>query len=624
LVASLLFFGQPIFSQYILNGSAEKNSCNCYTLTKTVEFQSGSVWNSNKINLTNSFDFWFNVYLGCSDLGADGMVFILQPISTSIGSSGEGMGFNGVTPSIGIALDTYQNFNLNDPAYDHISIQANGVISHANDLAGPIPVSSTTDDVEDCQWHKLRISWDASGRWLRTYFDGVLRLEKQIDLVTTIFNNDPLVYWGFSGATGSRFNLQQFCTALNPVFSTSTPNNNVCEGQSVSFTNASESFAPITGYNWSFGDGSFSTDKVPSPHVYSKPGEYPVTLKIRGQDGCETDSTKLVTVGSIPAADVKVYDTCLTKAPRIEFLSKNLGVSYSWAIDGSPMAGSQQPSVSNLSVGDHSVQVTVTSTLGCGLPATSSSDFAIKPNPIINAVVTDGCINESFSLQGEQLDTETSIAKWSWSVQNQQIGSGQNVHHTVQQQGDYEVKLDAVATNGCYSNTVTKNIRIGKAFISANDTTVIKNRPVQLAVKGNGNFTWTPATGLSNTAVFNPVATLSEDQEYLVAVTTPEGCTASEHIKVKVFEGPAIYVPSAFTPNKDGKNDLLLPVYVGIKELKRFLIFNRWGQQVFQTSSLQKGWDGATMAPGTYIWMIQATDDEGQPVLLKGTVTLIR
>jgi len=61
-----------------------------------------------KINLNNSFDFVFNVYLGCKDgEGADGIVFILQPLNTSIGAAGQGMGFYGVTPSVGIALDTW-------------------------------------------------------------------------------------------------------------------------------------------------------------------------------------------------------------------------------------------------------------------------------------------------------------------------------------------------------------------------------------------------------------------------------------------------------------------------------------------------------------------------------------
>ena len=224
------------FSQYILNGSATQNGCNCYTLTTETRNESGSVWNSNKIDLTNSFDFYFNVYLGCIDsTGADGIAFVLQPISTNVGAIGEGLGFEDVSPSVGITLDTWQNLRRNDPLYDHISIQLNGVVTHGNDLAGPVPASATSDNIEDCQWHVLRIKWDAPAKILTTYFDGQFRLQAQYDLVAKVFNNDPMVYWGFSGATGGGFNLQQFCTSLNPVFKTNLSNNSTCFGDSSNF-----------------------------------------------------------------------------------------------------------------------------------------------------------------------------------------------------------------------------------------------------------------------------------------------------------------------------------------------------------------------------------------------------
>jgi hypothetical protein len=199
------------FSQYILNGSATRDNCNCYTLTPAAFTQSGSVWNSNKINLNNPFDFNFNVYLGCLDgNGADGIVFILQPISTSLGATGEGMGFSGVSPSIGIALDTWQNPNLNDPIFDHISIQANGIVSHGTDLAGPVQASSSSDNIEDCSWHVFRITWDPSTQWLRAYFDGHLRVETVVNLVSTIFNNDPLVFWGLPGQRAEQLMCNNF------------------------------------------------------------------------------------------------------------------------------------------------------------------------------------------------------------------------------------------------------------------------------------------------------------------------------------------------------------------------------------------------------------------------------
>ncbi|HET7897399.1 MAG TPA: gliding motility-associated C-terminal domain-containing protein, partial [Flavisolibacter sp.] len=65
-------------------------------------------------------------------------------------------------------------------------------------------------------------------------------------------------------------------------------------------------------------------------------------------------------------------------------------------------------------------------------------------------------------------------------------------------------------------------------------------------------------------------------------------------------------------------------VYVGIKELKQFAVFNRWGQIIFSTNDRQKGWDGKDWPVETYVWMVQAIDASNQPLTLKGIVTLIR
>ena len=192
------FLPRYSFSQYILNGAAVQNTCNCYTLTQEVNTQSGSVWNSNKINLNQPFDYWFNVFLGCKDAdGADGIVFMLQPLSTSIGTTGEGMGFEGIVPSVGISLDTWQNFNRNDPAYDHINIQVNGIVTHGTDLSGPVPVSIANNNVEDCNWHVLRISWDPVTKTLSSWFDDILRVQAVVDLVATVFWKQSACILGF-------------------------------------------------------------------------------------------------------------------------------------------------------------------------------------------------------------------------------------------------------------------------------------------------------------------------------------------------------------------------------------------------------------------------------------------
>src|SRR5881628_3379586 len=91
LLPSLLYAQQE--TPYILNGSATQESCNCYQLTYNQMFLAGSVWNKNLINLNESFNYVFSVFLGCTDRnGADGIAFVLQPVGTNLGTAGQGIG----------------------------------------------------------------------------------------------------------------------------------------------------------------------------------------------------------------------------------------------------------------------------------------------------------------------------------------------------------------------------------------------------------------------------------------------------------------------------------------------------------------------------------------------------
>ena len=619
---------------YILNGSASQNSCNCYTLTPAVNTQSGSVWNATKINLNNPFDYVFNVYLGCADsTGADGIVFMLQPISTSVGTTGEGMGFEGISPSIGISLDTWQNPNRNDPYYDHINIQANGIVTHGTDLAGPIQASATSLNIEDCQWHTLRIVWDPVIKRLSTYFDGNLRLQSNVDLVATIFNNDPMVFWGFSAGTGGANNLQQFCTALNPEFTTSATGNSACIGSSISFTNTSQSFAPIASFYWDFGDGNTSTAANPPPHTYNTPGVYTVKLAITGLDGCFSDTIrKTITVGDYPVANFNIFDTCTGSIPRIiEQSSVTVGniTQWNWVLDGTPVSTSQIPQL-DASVGPHQLQLQVQSNHGC-TSTVRSQVFIMEKVPFIDAEGDDGCINNPVLFSAVQMDNATLITGWVWNMGNGQTITQQdpNYTYTYNSGGNYNVQVYAIGDNGCHSNTILIPVFINRAIANAgNDTTVIPDEPFQLQGSGGVQYNWIPGTGLSNPSIANPVGLLQDDMTYTLEVITAEGCVDTDEVNVTVFKGSAIHVPSAFTPNQDGLNDRLKPQYIGIKTLDYFTVYNRWGQVVFSTKDQGKGWDGTLkgmpQSTGTFVWTLRAIDYVGKVYQLKGTSTIIR
>ena len=625
-------------AQYILNGSATQNSCNCYTLTPAQFTQSGSVWNSNKINLNNSFDFNFNVFLGCQDAnGADGIVFILQPISTSLGSSGEGMGFQGISPSIGIALDTWQNLNNNDPVFDHISIQANGVVTHGTDLAGPVQASETNTNIEDCAWHNFRIKWNANALSLEIFFDGVLRLSFTGNLVSTYFNGDPNVYWGFTGATGGAHNLQQFCTALDPAFSIA-PNDAVCFGTPVSFTDNSVSFAPIQSWYWDFGDATNSTQQNPPSHAYAAPGIYDVKLVIRGLDGCLSDTLrKTITIGSKPIANFQVFDTCVGKPLRIINQSTNqVGAinQWTWVVDGLVAATGQQPVINTSTPGSHIIKLVVKSAIACESD-TITKTFVVDPAPIIDITAENGCLNVPINFLGIQNDNQTTISQWTWNFGDGSTTNQQGATHSFSTAGKFTVSLNAVASNGCASGNITKEISVGSVDVSTiADTTILPVIPFLLNSSWSGvtsgipNFLWTPTIGLSDPFILKPEVSISDDATYIIKAISSEGCEASDTVNIKVFKGSAVYVPTGFTPNGDGRNDFLRGLYIGIKKVHYLRIYNRWGQLIFSTNSLTEGWDGTIKGvkqpTGTYVWMLKAEDLAGKIYEMKGISTLIR
>ena len=89
-----------------------------------------------------------------------------------------------------------------------------------------------------------------------------------------------------------------------------------------------------------------------------------------------------------------------------------------------------------------------------------------------------------------------------------------------------------------------------------------------------------------------------------------------------------VFVPEAFTPDQNNRNDHLQPYFRNVTELKYFKVFNRWGQMVFQTSVIGQGWDGAIkgipQATETYSWMLECVDNNGKLIKQSGTTILVR
>jgi gliding motility-associated-like protein len=195
--------------------------------------------------------------------------------------------------------------------------------------------------------------------------------------------------------------------------------------------------------------------------------------------------------------------------------------------------------------------------------------------------------------------------------------------------------LTVTDTAGCgrpvYDTVTIKVVPKVNAF-AGNDTIILANQPLQLNASGGTVYSWSPSIGMNNPSIANPVVFLSASYDsitYKVRVGVPEGCIEEDELKVKLFKtGPDIFVPTAFTPNHDGRNDFLKPIAVGMKATGSFKVYNRWGQLVYSSAVVGPGWDGTLggkeQAPGTYVFTAEGTDYLGKSVIKKGTVVLIR
>ncbi|MEL6674259.1 MAG: gliding motility-associated C-terminal domain-containing protein [Bacteroidota bacterium] len=317
----LLSWTQPLLGQFTTNGSATSLGNNCYRLTPALTNQGGSAWFNNSIDLNQTFEFYATIFLGCSNGGADGMVFAFQAVNTSVGSAGGGMGYQGINPSLGIEFDTYQNGGSGDPSYDHMALISDGNVSHlgATNLQGPVGIKSNLANMEDCNWHDLHVSWDPVADSLKVYVDCELRIAYQGDIVTNIFNGNPIVFWGFTAGTGALSNLQQFCYSYISYGLDTT----ICQGDTLGLTVGSGtnySWAPSAGLN-----NAASATPLAFPDTTTL-----YTCTITDQCGFTREEYFQITVNDTVDAFSLGADSSLCPGQTIPYLFSQAGADYLW------------------------------------------------------------------------------------------------------------------------------------------------------------------------------------------------------------------------------------------------------------------------------------------------------
>lgn len=339
--------------------------------------------------------------------------------------------------------------------------------------------------------------------------------------------------------------------------------------------------------------------------------------------GCT--ATEMVTVKVVDFVTLQAApDTtiCLTDTMRLRLVSDAL--NYSWT----PAATLNNATIQN------PIATPVNSSTTYNVRASIGKCFAQEqivvrtvPYPNANAGLdTTICFGTSTQLQA----SGGSIYTWNPG----RFLNNPNIANPVVQAPPLSTRyiVEVRDVLGC-PKPVYDTLLVNVAKIIANagprDTSVVLGQPLQLTATGSTNYLWSPVTWLNNPTIFNPLSLPQDNIDYIVRVSNPQGCFSLDTISVKVFKiDPDLLVPTAFSPDADGLNDIFRPIAIGMKSLDAFRVYNRWGQLIYSTTRIGTGWDGTfggqPQSAGTYVWIAEGTNYLDKKIEKKGSVVLIR
>lgn len=290
--------------------------------------------------------------------------------------------------------------------------------------------------------------------------------------------------------------------------------------------------------------------------------------------------------------------------------------TYSWT------NGNTQSMANNLTPGSYTI--TITDSSGCS----TQQNFSItEPAPLSSTItsIPDTC---NTGLGSAQITVSGGVGAYTYSWGNGNTNSSISGLTS----GNYSVTV--VDNNGCSTLQFVNIINIGSATADAGpDVSITRGTQTTLAATGGGGYSWSPSTGLSCISCENPVANPTTTTKYFVVVTAENGCTALDSVLITVTyncNGAELDLPNAFSPNNDGQNDMYYVIGLGCIKSFSLMIYNRWGEKIFETFDMSNGWDGTfrgeLMNTGVYAYALSAVlDNEEEEVIIKtGNITLLR
>ncbi|MBK8774023.1 MAG: gliding motility-associated C-terminal domain-containing protein [Chitinophagaceae bacterium] len=386
-----------------------------------------------------------------------------------------------------------------------------------------------------------------------------------------------------------------------------------------------------TAYQYSINGTAFqSSPNFTAPNI----GAYNVVV-VKDAKGCkDTTNVTVVMIDTMQLSagvdTVVCVRSAVTLQPQVNAIAPS-AITWQWSSTNAPASTIANPSVQNAVVSPADTATYVVHAIWGLCERWDTLIVNVLHEPIANAGNDTAVCHRFTALLNGSHSNSSGPVIYTWTpnlyitdihapVTSVLLPDAGNYIYTLNVQDDYGCNF---ITTDAMQLIVTPPV---PAF-AGHDTIAVLGEQQQLYGSGGVQFTWLPAAPLNNAAAQNPLATLYNDTRFTLEVMDIAGCKGWDTVFIKVYAGPTYYVPTAFSPNGDGRNDIFRPIPSGIVKTNWFRVYNRFGNLLFETKEWLKGWDGRYRGRkqpiGAYVWMIQGVDNKGKIIEKKGTVILV-
>jgi gliding motility-associated-like protein len=410
----------------------------------------------------------------------------------------------------------------------------------------------------------------------------------------------------------------------------------ICKGSSV--TLGVKDTARVFTYHWDFGDGYDAGKASPVTHVFNHHpvgGQAQITLVYWSADSsCKKAVTHNLKIHQVTAefkrnGEAVKSDTVHCLGVQDVFTNNSQSAStWLWNFGDGNTSTVNNPTYTYTAAGTYSVSLNIKdNTLGC--VDTLVKKMYINQLPVVSATGGEKCEDKLLQLSA------TGGVTYNW-LPLKNLNSSNIPNPVVDTLLKVNTNYTVVATdaNGCTGVGVAPVLINHRPKSIKWDTTIVIGQTIAIdtAYQGtNYTYVWSPADSLSCTTCGIPTIKPLVNKDFTVSISDKKGCFPSinSYIKIVVDPKSSLDVPTAFSPNGDGVNDVVYVDGWGIKKLLEFKIYNRWGELLFTSNDLKTGWDGkyngVVQNIDSYAYTVIAeTYVDKQPLTKKGYIKIIK